>query len=73
MQASIDTHMRLYKHGQPVALKLYTKNTTVIEYNKDYIKYYYKDHAHPLCMPARGEYAAIHQQVNDVNEPTLKS
>jgi len=73
MQASIDTHMRLYKYRQPITLKLYANNMTVVEYNTDHVKYYYKDYAHPLCMPARGKYAAIHHKANDVNEPTLKS
>jgi len=67
-QAQINATKQLYKYGQPIALKLYTNNTTVIEYNKDYVKYYYKDYTHPLCMQARGKYAAIHHQVNDNNE-----
>jgi len=66
-QASIDTNMRLYKYGQPIALKLYANNMTVVKYNKDYIKYYYKDYAHPLCMPAREKYAAMRlYQVNGI-------
>ncbi len=40
MQALIDATTRLYKYGQPIALKLYANNTTVIEYNKDHVKYY---------------------------------
>ncbi len=72
-QASINTHMQLYKYGQPIALKLYANNTTVVEYYKDYVKYYYKDYTHPLCMPARGKYVAIHHQVKHVNKPMLKS
>ncbi len=70
-QASIDA-TQLYKYGQPIALKLYANNMTVVEYSRDYIKYYYKDYAYPLCMPARGKYAANHQ-VNDIKEPMLES
>jgi len=52
-QALINTHMWLYKYGQPIALKLYANNTTIIEYHKDYIKYYYKDYAHPYACQQR--------------------
>jgi len=65
-QALINATKQLYKYGQPIALTFNVNNMTIVEYHKDYIKYYYKDYAHPLCMPARGKYVAIPYQVNNV-------
>jgi len=73
MPALLDANMKLSKQGQPIAQKLNANKTTVIKSNMDYYHYYYKDYAHPLCMPARGKHVATQYQVKNIKELMLKS